>query len=30
MPVIFTSLGYEEGARHVLVALVPAGHYRAA
>jgi hypothetical protein len=30
MPVVFTSLGHEEGTRHVLVALVPDGHYHAA
>ena len=30
MPVVFTLPGHEEGMRHVLVALVPGGHYRAA
>jgi hypothetical protein len=30
MPVVFTSPGHEEGTRHVLVALVLDGHYRAA
>jgi len=30
MPVVFTSLGHEEGTRHVLVALVLDGHCHAA
>jgi hypothetical protein len=30
MPVVFTSLGHEQGTRHVLAALVPDGHCHAA